>query len=95
MDEEIKRFKIEVASLKKGHVTPAHAIPVWRQILPAPPTKQLPQKIIHDSNNNQVGSKHLQMASILNEGQQTNKIKNFLEFIQKAMEALSTHKKQF
>ena len=64
LDEEIKQFKIEVASLKKDHVAPAHAIPLWRQILPAPPTKQLPQKIIHDSNNNQVGSKNLQMLNV-------------------------------
>ena len=40
-------------------------------------------------------SKNLQTASILNGGRQTNQIKNVLEFIQKAMETMSTYKKQF
>ena len=51
LEEEIKRLKNEVASLKKHHVTPPqHIIPVRRQILPVPPSKRSPQKIIHDSN---------------------------------------------
>ena len=40
-------------------------------------------------------SKNLQTASILNGSQQTNQIKNVLEFIQKTMETLSTYAKQF
>ena len=40
-------------------------------------------------------SKNLQMASFLNGGQQTNQIKNVLEFIQKIMETLSTYERQF
>ena len=39
--------------------------------------------------------KNLQIASILNGGQQTNQIKNILKFIQKTMETLSTYRKQF
>ena len=62
----------EVASLKKDHMTPPqHVIPVQRQILSAPPSKPSPQKIIQDSNNNQMESKNLQTVSILNGGQQT------------------------
>ena len=69
LEEEIKRLKNEVASLKKDHALPVqHVIPVWWQILPAPPSKSSPQKIIRDSNSNQVRSKALQMASILNGG---------------------------
>ena len=50
LEEEIKRFKSEVASLKKNHVTPPqHVITVQRQTLPAPPSKQSVQKIIQDS----------------------------------------------
>ena len=37
-------------------------------------------------------SKNLQ---IVNGGQQTNQIKNVLEFIQKTMETLSTYERQF
>ena len=40
-------------------------------------------------------SKNWQATSILNEGQQTNQIKSFLEFNQKTMETLPTCKKQF
>ena len=40
-------------------------------------------------------TKILQTKSILNGGQQTDQIKNVLEFIQKTMETLSTYKKQF
>ena len=39
--------------------------------------------------------KNLQMASFLKGGQQTNQIKNVLEFIQKTMETLSTYERQF
>ena len=82
-------MKNEVASLKKDHVSPVqYVIPVWWQTLPAPPWKSSPQKIICDSNSNQVRSKNLQKASILNGDQQTNQIKNVLKFIQKAMETL-------
>ena len=50
LEEEIKRFKSEVASLKKNHVTPPkYVITVQRQTLPAPPSKQSIQKIIQDS----------------------------------------------
>ena len=50
LEEEIKWFKSEVASLKKNHVTPPqHVITVQRQTLPAPPSKQSIQKIIQDS----------------------------------------------
>ena len=40
-------------------------------------------------------SKNLQMASFVNGGQQTNQIKNILEFTQKTMETLSTYERQF
>ena len=40
-------------------------------------------------------TKILRKASILNEGQQTNQIKNVLEFIQKTMETFSAYEKQF
>ena len=80
----------------KDHTTPPqHVTPVRRQILPASPSKPSPQKKIQDSNNNQMESKNLQTASILNGSQQTNQIKNVLEFIQKTMETLSTYAKQF
>ena len=86
----------EVAPLTKDQVTPPqHAMQVRRQTLPAPPSKPSPQTIIHDTNNNKMESKNLQTASILNGGRQTNQIKNVLEFIQKAMETMSTYKKQF
>ena len=96
LEEEIKRLKNEVASLNKHHVTPPqYVIPVRRQIIPAPPSKQSPQKIIYDSYNNQMATKDLQTASILNGGQHTKQIKNVLEFIQKTMETLSAYEKQF
>ena len=86
----------EVASLKKHHVTPPqHVTTVQRLILPTPPSKSSPRKIIHDSNNNQMETKILRKASILNEGQETNQIKNVLEFIQKTMETFSAYEKQF
>ena len=82
-------MKNEVASLlKKDQLAPTqHVIPV--------PSKPSPQKIIQDSNNDQMGSKNLQTTFILNEDQQTNQIRNVFEFIQKAMEKLSIYKKQF
>ena len=40
-------------------------------------------------------TKNFQTASILNGGQQTNQIKNVIEFIQKTMETLSIYEKQF
>ena len=96
LEEEIKRLKNEVASLKKDHVAPPQqVIPVQRQILPAPPSKPSTQKIILDSYNNQMATKKLQTASILNGGQQTNKIKNVFKFTQKTMETLSIYEKQF
>ena len=49
LEEEIKWFKSEVASLKKNHVTPPHVIMVQRQTLPVPPSKPSLQKIIQDS----------------------------------------------
>ena len=73
--------------------SPQHVIPVRRQILPAPLSKPSPQKIIQDKNNKQMESKNLQTASILNGGQQKNQIKNVCEFIQKAMETLSTYER--
>ena len=66
---------------KLEHVTPPHVTPVRRQILPAPPSKPSPQKIIQGSYNNQMETKNLQTASILNGSQQTNQIKNILKFI--------------
>ena len=84
-------MKNEVASLKKDHLTPPQCvILIQRQILPVTPSKTSLQKTIQDSNNNQIESKTLQKASIYNGGQQTNQIKNVLEFIQKTMETLST-----
>ena len=76
-------MKNEVASVKEHQKTPSqHVIPVRRQMLPASPSKPSPQKIIHDSNNNQMETKNLQTTSNLNGGQQT-------------METLSTYEKQF
>ena len=96
LEELIKRLKNEVASLKKDHVAPPQqVIPVQRQILPAPPSKPSTQKIILDCYNNQMATKNLQTASILNGGQQTNKIKNVFKFTQKTMETLSIYEKQF
>ena len=96
LEEEIKRLKNEVASLKKDHVAPPQqVIPVQRQILPAPSSKPSTQKIILDSYNKQMATKNLQTASILNGGQQTNKIKNVFKFTQKTMETLSIYEKQF
>ena len=96
LEELIKRLKNEVASLKKDHVAPPQqVIPVQRQILPAPQSKPSTQKIILDSYNNQMATKNLQTASILNGGQQTNKIKNVFKFTQKTMETLSIYEKQF
>ena len=72
---------------------PQHVIPVQRQILPAPPSKPSPQKIIQDSNNNQMESKNLQTVSILNGGQQTKEPnKKRSRIIQKT---LSTTKNNF
>ena len=89
-------MKNKVASLKKHYITPPqHVLVVRRQILPAPPSKLSPQKKIHNSNNNQMETKNLQIASILNGGQQTNQIKNIFKFIKKTMETLSTYKTKF
>ena len=96
-NSKTKRFENEVASFKKDHmIPPQHVIPVQRQILPAPPSKPSPQKIIQNSNN-QMESKNLQTVSILtNKGtKQRNQIKNVLEFIQKTMKTLSTTKNNF
>ena len=57
---------------------------------PAPLSKPS-QKIIQDSNNNQMESKNLQKSSIYKGGPQTKQVKNVLEFIQKTMETLSTY----
>ena len=75
---------------------PQHVIPVQRQILSAPPSKPSPQKIIQDSNNNQMESKNLQTVSILNGGQQTKEPnKKRSRIIQKTMKTLSTTKNNF
>ena len=42
---------------------PQHVIPIRRHILPAPPSKPSPQKLIQDSYNNQMESKNLQQAN--------------------------------
>ena len=60
---------------------------------PAPPSKPSPQD--NPDCNNQMKTKNLQTASILNGGQKINQIKNVLEFIQKTMQILSIYKKQF
>ena len=96
-NSETKRLENEVASLKKDHMTPPqHVIQVQRQILPAPPSKPSPQKIIQDSNNNQMESKNLQTVSIVNGGQQTKEPnKKRSRIIQKTMKTLSTTKNNF
>ena len=90
-------MKNEVASLlKKDQLAPTqHVTPVQRPIVPLPPSKPSPQKIIQESNNDQMDSKNFQTTFILNGDQQTNQIKNVFEFIQKPMEKLSTYEKQF
>ena len=96
MEEQIKRLKNEVASLKKHNVTPPQQVtPVRGQLLTGLPSKPSPQKIFQDSDNKQMETKNFQTASILNGGQQTNQIKNVIEFIQKTMETLSIYEKQF
>ena len=65
LEQEIKWLKNEVASSKEHHVTPPQdVIPVWGQMLPSPPSKASPKKIIHDSKNNQTEIKNLQTTSI-------------------------------
>ena len=40
-------------------------------------------------------TKKLQMVFIINGDQQTNQVKNVLEFIEKSVETLSTYEKEF
>ena len=86
-------MKNGVASLlKKDQLAPTqHVTPVQRPIVPLPPSKPSPQKIIQESNNDQMDSKNFQTTFILNGDQQTNQIKNVFE----PMEKLSTYEKQF
>ena len=54
-EEEIKRWKNEVASSKKDHITLSqHVIQVRRKILSAPSSKPSPQNIFQGNNNNQM-----------------------------------------
>ena len=97
VEEEIKRLKNGVASLKKDPVTPPqHLIPIRRQTLPAPQSKSSPHKIVQDSKNNQMKSKKL--AKCLNLQRipaKKTKIKNVLPFFQRTMQTLSTYERQF
>ena len=52
LEEEVKRLKNEVAYLKKDHITPPqHFLLTRKQILTVPPSKPLPQKILHDNSS--------------------------------------------
>ena len=92
VEEKIKRLKNKVASLKKDHVPPSqHAIPIRRQILPAPPWKPSLQKITWECNNNQMESKTCKRPPFRMEASKQTKLKNVLEFIRKTMETLSIY----
>ena len=90
------RLKNEIASLKKDHLTsPQHVIPIRRQILPAPPSKPSQQKMIQENNNNQMNSKKLKTATILNGGSKQAKSKTFSNLFKKLWKRSQVTKNNF